>query len=97
MATGVESFTSAGLGVYIHSESGKVGGPGMVAEDLINIMPNILKNFCNHFWQVSPKLAKILLTIESYCFEAATISGSFLRALSFHYNVGSKFQLKSCT
>ena len=41
MATGVESFTSAGLGVYIHSESGKVGGPGMVAEDLINIMPNI--------------------------------------------------------
>ena len=45
MATGVESFTSAGLGVYIHSESGKVGGPGMVAEDLINIMPNILKTF----------------------------------------------------
>ena len=43
MATGVESFTSAGLGVYIHSESGKIGGPGMVAEDLINILPNILK------------------------------------------------------
>ena len=43
MATGVESFTSAGLGVYIHSESGKVGGPGMIAEDLINIMPSILK------------------------------------------------------
>ena len=42
---GKNPFTAAGLGVLIHSEAGKIGGPGLTAETLIDQLPQVLKKF----------------------------------------------------
>ena len=45
LAMGKNPFTAAGLGVLIHSEAGKIGGPGLTAETLIDQLPQVLKKF----------------------------------------------------
>ena len=43
MSTGMDSFSAAGLGVYIHTKAGQEAGAGLIAEDLIETIPLILK------------------------------------------------------
>jgi NAD(P)H-hydrate epimerase len=40
----METFYAAAYGVWLHSESGKYLGPGLIADDIPKILPKILKN-----------------------------------------------------
>jgi NAD(P)H-hydrate epimerase len=43
MAQGMKPFQAACAGVWLHAESGRVFGPGLVAEDITEMLPSILR------------------------------------------------------
>jgi NAD(P)H-hydrate epimerase len=43
MAQGVPAFEAASAGVWIHAEAGASFGPGLIAEDLANLLPGVLR------------------------------------------------------
>jgi NAD(P)H-hydrate epimerase len=43
MAQGLDPFRAAGAGVWLHGEAAREFGPGLVAEDLIETMPAVLR------------------------------------------------------
>lgn len=42
IAQGMESFAAAGLAVWLHGRCGEAVGPGLIAEDLPEVLPNVL-------------------------------------------------------
>ncbi|MBL0403690.1 NAD(P)H-hydrate dehydratase [Microvirga aerilata] len=44
MAQGVPAFEAACAGVWIHAEAGASFGPGLIAEDLAELVPGVLRN-----------------------------------------------------
>lgn len=44
MAQGVGAFEAACAGVWIHAEAGAAFGPGLIAEDLAELLPGVLRN-----------------------------------------------------
>lgn len=43
LAQGVPAFAAAGMAVWLHGEAGRAAGPGLIAEDLPDKLPVILK------------------------------------------------------
>jgi ADP-dependent NAD(P)H-hydrate dehydratase / NAD(P)H-hydrate epimerase len=43
MAQGMDAFAAASAAVWLHGEAGQAGGPGLVAEDLIAVLPGVLR------------------------------------------------------
>ncbi|NIX77421.1 NAD(P)H-hydrate dehydratase [Microvirga terricola] len=43
MAQGVDAFEAASAGAWIHAEAGASFGPGLIAEDLADLLPNVLR------------------------------------------------------
>lgn len=43
MAQGVKAFEAACIGVWLHGEAGSAAGPGMIAEDLPEALPQVLR------------------------------------------------------
>jgi hydroxyethylthiazole kinase-like uncharacterized protein yjeF len=43
LAQGLPAFDAANLGVWLHGEAGRHAGPGLIAEDLPDIMPAVLR------------------------------------------------------
>ena len=43
MAQGVPAFEAACAGVWIHAEAGASFGPGLIAEDLAELVPGVLR------------------------------------------------------
>jgi hydroxyethylthiazole kinase-like uncharacterized protein yjeF len=44
IAQGMESFAAAAAGAWLHGKAGEAVGPGLVAEDLTEILPSILND-----------------------------------------------------
>jgi len=44
LAQGVPSFEAASIGVWLHGEAGHAFGPGLIAEDLPDMLPEVLRN-----------------------------------------------------
>ena len=44
----MDSFLAAAYGVWLHSKAGKELGPGLIAEDIPNILPTLFKNLYNN-------------------------------------------------
>ena len=42
MAQGVEAMAAAAMAAWLHGEAGAVAGPGLIAEDLPEVLPRIL-------------------------------------------------------
>ena len=45
MVQGMKPFEAASAAVWMHGECGRVFGPGLVAEDIANMLPSILRKF----------------------------------------------------
>jgi len=43
LAQGVAAFEAASIGVWIHGEAGSEAGPGLIAEDLPEVMPAVFR------------------------------------------------------
>jgi len=43
MAQNVPAFEAACAGVWIHAEAGRSFGPGLIAEDLADLVPGVLR------------------------------------------------------
>ena len=43
LAQGVPAFEAAAIGVWLHGEAGKSFGPGLIAEDLPELLPGVLR------------------------------------------------------
>ncbi len=43
LAQGMEPFAAAAAAVWLHGAAGEAAGPGLVAEDLIEVMPGVLR------------------------------------------------------
>jgi NAD(P)H-hydrate epimerase len=43
MAQGLPGFEAACAGVWIHAEAGASFGPGLIAEDLADLLPGVLR------------------------------------------------------
>lgn len=48
LAQGMESFDAACAGVWIHGEAGRLFGPGLIAEDIPDLIPEVLDVILNH-------------------------------------------------
>ncbi|MBN8981802.1 MAG: NAD(P)H-hydrate dehydratase [Rhizobiales bacterium] len=44
LAQGVPSFEAASIGVWLHGEAGHAFGPGLIAEDLPDMLPEVFRN-----------------------------------------------------
>lgn len=48
MAQNMASFEAAALGVWLHSEAARQAGAGLIAEDLVESVPLVLRNLSSH-------------------------------------------------
>lgn len=48
LAQGVPAFEAAAMGVWLHGEAGKSFGPGLIAEDLPETLPGVLRDLIRH-------------------------------------------------
>jgi ADP-dependent NAD(P)H-hydrate dehydratase / NAD(P)H-hydrate epimerase len=44
LAQGVPAFEAANIGVWMHGESGREAGPGLIAEDLPEALPAVTRH-----------------------------------------------------
>lgn len=49
LAQGVKAFEAASIGVWLHGEAGTVAGPGLIAEDLPEALPQVLCRLYGEF------------------------------------------------
>jgi ADP-dependent NAD(P)H-hydrate dehydratase / NAD(P)H-hydrate epimerase len=49
MAQGVAAFEAASMGVWMHGEAGREAGPGLIAEDLPEVMPAVHRHIYDEF------------------------------------------------
>jgi len=49
MAQGVAAFEAASIGVWMHGEAGREAGPGLIAEDLPEVMPAVHRHIYDEF------------------------------------------------
>src|SRR5262249_47318466 len=49
MAQGVPAFEAASMGVWMHGEAAREAGPGLIAEDLPETMPAVLRHLYDEF------------------------------------------------
>jgi NAD(P)H-hydrate repair Nnr-like enzyme with NAD(P)H-hydrate dehydratase domain len=44
MAQGVAAFQAAAMAVWLHGAAGRAAGPGLIAEDLPEVLPDVLRS-----------------------------------------------------
>ena len=49
LAQGVPAFEAAGIGVWMHGEAAREAGPGLIAEDLPETMPAVIRRLYDAF------------------------------------------------
>jgi NAD(P)H-hydrate repair Nnr-like enzyme with NAD(P)H-hydrate dehydratase domain len=49
LAQGVPAFEAASVGVWMHGEAGHEAGPGLIAEDLPEVLPAVLRGLYDRF------------------------------------------------
>ncbi|MBR0798265.1 NAD(P)H-hydrate dehydratase [Bradyrhizobium jicamae] len=49
LAQGVPAFEAAGIGVWMHGEAASEAGPGLIAEDLTEVLPAVFRRLYNEF------------------------------------------------
>jgi hydroxyethylthiazole kinase-like uncharacterized protein yjeF len=49
MAQGVSAFEAASIGVWMHGEAGREAGPGLIAEDLPEVLPAVHRHIYDEF------------------------------------------------
>ena len=49
MAQGVPAFEAASIGVWMHGEAGREAGPGLIAEDLPEVLPAVHRHIYDEF------------------------------------------------
>jgi hydroxyethylthiazole kinase-like uncharacterized protein yjeF len=49
LAQGVPAFEAAGMGVWMHGEAAREAGPGLIAEDLPEVLPAVLRRLYDEF------------------------------------------------
>ncbi|HEX7919695.1 MAG TPA: NAD(P)H-hydrate dehydratase, partial [Bradyrhizobium sp.] len=49
LAQGVAAFEAASIGVWLHGESASEAGPGLIAEDLTEVMPAVFRRLYDEF------------------------------------------------
>jgi hydroxyethylthiazole kinase-like uncharacterized protein yjeF len=49
LAQGVPAFEAACIGVWIHGEAGREAGPGLIAEDLPEVLPAVVRRLYDEF------------------------------------------------
>ncbi|WP_420964237.1 NAD(P)H-hydrate dehydratase [Bradyrhizobium sp. B120] len=49
LAQGVAAFEAAGIGVWLHGEGASEAGPGLIAEDLTEVLPSVFRRLYDEF------------------------------------------------
>ena len=49
LAQGVPAFEAAGIGVWMHGEGAREAGPGLIAEDLTEVLPAVFRRLYDEF------------------------------------------------
>jgi NAD(P)H-hydrate repair Nnr-like enzyme with NAD(P)H-hydrate dehydratase domain len=49
LAQGVPAFEAASIGVWMHGEAGHEAGPGLIAEDLPEVLPAVIRGLYDRF------------------------------------------------
>lgn len=49
LAQGVPAFEAAGIGVWMHGEAAREAGPGLIAEDLPEVLPAVFRHLYDEF------------------------------------------------
>jgi ADP-dependent NAD(P)H-hydrate dehydratase / NAD(P)H-hydrate epimerase len=49
LAQGVPAFDAASMGVWMHGEAAREAGPGLIAEDLPEVMPAVIRHLYDEF------------------------------------------------
>ena len=49
LAQGVPAFEAASMGVWMHGEAGREAGPGLIAEDLPEVLPAVFRHLYDEF------------------------------------------------
>jgi NAD(P)H-hydrate repair Nnr-like enzyme with NAD(P)H-hydrate dehydratase domain len=49
LAQGVPAFEAACIGVWMHGEAGQEAGPGLIAEDLPEVLPAVFRRLYDRF------------------------------------------------
>ena len=49
LAQGLPAFEAASAAVWMHGEAGVEAGPGLIAEDLPEVLPAVLRRLYDHF------------------------------------------------
>ena len=49
LAQGVSAFDAACIGVWMHGEAGAEAGPGLIAEDLPEVLPAVFRRLYDAF------------------------------------------------
>jgi hydroxyethylthiazole kinase-like uncharacterized protein yjeF len=49
LAQGVPAFEAASIGVWMHGEAGREAGPGLIAEDLPEVLPAVHRHLYDEF------------------------------------------------
>ena len=49
LAQGAAAFEAASIGVWMHGEAAQEAGPGLIAEDLTEVLPAVLRRLYDEF------------------------------------------------
>ena len=49
LAQGVPAFEAASMAVWMHGEAAREAGPGLIAEDLPEVLPAVLRHLYDEF------------------------------------------------